>query len=261
VKVSEPEPSLAYTTSIDAMFVSSRDPSNHFKDMRSSSKPLMRTKSQKCKYNDYKIVKPGQISQPHYAAPKDQTWGFWPTYPADLSTCEVVTLNKQQLYEDAQLTVPYYKCSSVCSCCRGDKFSRRAAERHETLARAEAYNWNKFGLHKDFPGQKFWDCTVYDELAWCDVEDYYDEEWVCECGAWELAHGTCGVEALGGREGDEPRVVYDLGTLVDNAIAGLGMPIKEPGWEDLAAACWDSPELDWVCEEVDVPEEEEFEWI
>lgn len=45
--------------------------------------------------------------------------------------------------------------------------------------------------------------------------------------------------------------------MVDNAIAGLRMSVREPGWEDLIADSWGSPGSDWADEGIDLFEDEE----
>jgi hypothetical protein len=252
------EPSIACTTSLGSMLASERDPSNTFKDLRSSSKPNQRRKTQSKRYYDYDIVKPGQISQPHHATTIEPSSGYWPLFPADLFTCPTVLLTKKQLYDEAQHTAPFFRRSHSCCCCR--KWESQHAQRQEAAAKAEAYDWNKFGCRKDFVGQGAWDHTDYEDLSWQDIQDWYDEEWYCPCGMLDLAHGRC--DFYGAYDGHEPVAVFDLSVLVDNAIAGLEAPVKEPGWDGLNGVILNSPEMDWVHEEIELSDDDDdFEWI
>ncbi|KIW04186.1 hypothetical protein, variant [Verruconis gallopava] len=243
---------LAFIPSVKSMFAAGRDPSTAFKDIRSPSKLRNRIRAQKRKYFDYRFVNAGQVSQPHYAASEHYAF-FAPTFPADLSTCQTVNLTKQQLFKEAQFTAPLYRKGS-CACCRS--WRARDAEWRKRAAREEAYNWNKIKLHQDFSDVSGWDCTKYDELAYQDVEDYWDEVYCHSCELWETEFGAPNL--LPGYEGDELQTVYDLESLVINALAGLGKPVEEEfGWEYLAMDEWDSPELPWVSDQTDVVEEED----
>lgn len=240
------------------MLACERSTPDSFKDLRSLAKPAQREKIQRQKYHNYRLVNPGQVSQPHYVAPECFSWAWGPLYPADLSDCKVTTLTKRQLYDEAQLTAPRYLSNHISCCGRCDRWLIKDLERGIMAAKAEAQNWNKYGQHRDFAGAYGWDSATYDETDSL-VRDWYDLGF-CECGEYGY-HDYCDFEPYGGYEDVEPQAVYDLGTLVDNALAGLRVSVKEPGWEDISGACVDSPEMAWVQDVAEFSESEEFEWL
>jgi hypothetical protein len=74
--------------------------SSTHRDLRSLSVPANRAASRDFKYYNFKYVKPGQLSAPHYASGKEL--GPFQVFPADLSEATVVTLDKRHLYLEAQ---------------------------------------------------------------------------------------------------------------------------------------------------------------
>ncbi|KAI9777183.1 MAG: hypothetical protein M1839_009026 [Geoglossum umbratile] len=81
------------------------DASCTHKDLRSPSVPSRRDAERNDKYYHWRVVKPGQLGTPHYAA--DYAGGVpWAIFPADLKKASVVTLDKRNLYREAQDSRP-----------------------------------------------------------------------------------------------------------------------------------------------------------
>ena len=236
------------------MYSGSRDPSNSFKDIRSASKPRRKSRAQRKKYFNYEVIKPGQLSAPHYQA-SNVSWG-WPTFPANIAECEIANLSKQQLFKEAKWTAPSYMTYTGCSCC--NDWLRHAYAKEKAAVKGEAFDWDKRLERREFAGQVSHDTRFYDQLADMDADDAWDWEWY----RWNYTPDTvseehaCSAEC-GWCDEYQPSAVYDLETLVDNAIAGLRTAVREPGWEDLVECAWSSPEMDWVDEGDDLSEDEE----
>jgi hypothetical protein len=69
------------------------------KDLRSPSVPAHRDAERNFKYYNWKFVKPGQLGTPHYVSDCKHPFSI---FPADLKTAGVVTLDKRNLYREAQ---------------------------------------------------------------------------------------------------------------------------------------------------------------
>lgn len=248
---------IAYTTSIDAMFSSEREPSNAFKDIRSGAKPRRRTKAKQKKYFNFENIKAGQLGAPHYQS-TDGPFFWWPMFSADFAECPIVEPNKKQLYQEAQRTKPSYMTYRGCSCCRD--LVRRADAKEHAAVKAEAADWDKRWLRRDFAGQFYPDERNYDQLGYEDAEDWLDYEWY----RWDWDYGSylLGDASPSDSEFEHPQTVYDLETMVNNAMAGLRALIHEPGWDDLVDDAWSSPEMDWVQEGAELFEDgEDFELV
>jgi hypothetical protein len=241
-----------------AMLASERDPSNTFKDIRSASQPKRRTKTRGKKYYNFEVVKPGQLSLPHYQA--SETSFGWKLFPADVAQCAVVKLNKRQLYKEAQDTAPNYMRYTGCSCCID--YLRTSNAKNKAAIKAEAFDWNKRGSRREFAGLYSHDYLWYDQLAWDDTvcqweaEQYLEDFWFTD-NQKEICKSYCWQD-----ENDEVEDIDVLEVVVNNVIAGPVMPVKEPGWEDLTVESWCSPELDWVKDGIELFEDEEdFELV
>ena len=249
---------IAFTTSADVMYSAGRDPANTFKDVRSASKPRRRSKAQRKKYYNFDIVKPGQLAAPHYQAPNSSF--NWPVFPADLAECDVVHLDRKQLFKEAKQTGPSY-LGPGCSCCVD--WMRKAYAKEKKAVKHEAFDWDKRWSRREFAGQIEHDHRNYDELAAMDAEDMMSFEW----SRWNWTPDIASDRHVCSPECDwcdtyQPTEAYDLETMVNNALAGLRAPVLEIGWEDLAGDVWSSPEMEWANETMELFEDDEdFELV
>lgn len=153
-------------------------------------------------------MKPGQVSKPHYEAP--DFFGIWPVFPADITECKVIDMDKKQLYKEAQHTAPSYRRYSGCSCC--SDWLRCATARERAAVKAEAFDWNKREERCDFAGQISPDHRNYDELAWLDAYGTLKDEWYCRDREESAVLGRSQQPVAGDTwtTDTELRVVYDL---------------------------------------------------
>ncbi|KAI9763123.1 MAG: hypothetical protein M1840_000888 [Geoglossum simile] len=196
------------------------------KDLRSPSVPAHRGAERNFKYYNWKFVKPGQLGTPHYVPDYNYPFGV---FPADLKRASVVTLDKRNLYCEAQ-----------------------KAPRPPTYSRSIPDNWIKHErqyvekrgtadeIAHDRDGGRF---MHEDEMA--DIDAYEGEQDCPVCGLESLIYETTIIDEV------ERRKKEGMESLLDGAVEKYQQKLRQrmerEGWSyiDVGSPRTHSLELDW----------------
>jgi hypothetical protein len=259
----------------------SRDCSNSYRDLRSSSVPRKRDRARKYKYYNFAVVKAGQLNAPHYQTEPYHASQGWPNpQPVDLTDLPIVPMTKKNLYQEAQRTAPIVRHRHHRCTWKNDISSVKNASRHEAEAHRMARGLNSKGKYWDYSGldaqylddylKGSW--SVWDDYEWGDDKfttwDYGSESWLnCRCDDcvwtrygwmsseddqdWYEGVGTKTPEHSDTEEWTGRfETLFDQGSqLVDVALQKTNFSVQkeiaELGWVDDVTNAEEMSDMDW----------------
>lgn len=223
-------------------------PAKTYADLRSASLEKDRTKTISKKYNNFRTVKPGQFSLPHYTTPSRGLYLFLTLWPASLDDCDIVYPSKRDLFQEAQMMMPGCNHKGRCPD-KKHKDMKRRAERQERAARFEGQCWDKRRGFSYFTLTR--DDVDYEEDAWWDAESALNEVFAESLGLWEAAPDV--VLDEDGVVGWELDRTVDFGALVEGAKVdkrlrpGNGRGLRD--WTEVTCEWLMSPDYEFVDDE------------
>ncbi|KAF7190722.1 hypothetical protein HII31_07881 [Pseudocercospora fuligena] len=152
--------------------LSGRYADHTFKDFRSPAKARKRFNSKKQKYFNHRFVKPGQKGLPHYNMLSGGPRSHWILAPILPETAEIVTMDKHELYREAQVLGPDPPDW------RNKIMFKKWERRHPRIRRAPKYANchaekdldDSIGLELYYKEMVYQRSEIYDELEWARID-------------------------------------------------------------------------------------------
>jgi hypothetical protein len=219
-----------------------------YADLRSASLEKHRTKTVSKKYNNFRTVKPGQFSLPHYTTLPRGCYLFLTLWPASFDDCDIVYPSKRDLFQEAQQMMPGCNHKGRCPD-KNHKDMKKRAERQERAARFEGQCWDKGKGFSYFTLTR--DGMDYEDDAWWDAESALNEAFAESLVVWENSPNAV-LDEDGGVVWGLDRTV-DFGALVEDAKVDKRLrPSNGRGlrdWTEVTCEWLVSPDYEFVDDE------------